>query len=375
MFGFCSNHIIDMETPAPATLPMDSTNGPDDLKRFAPARYPLELGERLFEDTSGKDVQLIASDGEEHAHSIVLAVASNVFKAMFASDFIEGRSKKVEILDKTRLQLRFWLRLLYTGQVEENDWIADDNVMRSAYEVLQITNSHDSPLHRPGYLNCPGVYRRAGTYRGRPKFKNVEWPSSLRNYVPREDLGTPNPCYLYFDDSSDPGSPHWRITADDLEQEPRAQDINWVYSQPGQDGCPPLGSWTRPPGDTRWGSPDLEEEQRALLEVWVNPEPEDPPGALLLTALELARKYGVDYMSKGLTNLITARLTTETFEEIFAAAIKIDHGPLRSVCLNFARSHWAIHSRLEMGDFNESAVSFELRQLWPKKENKRRRFL
>ena len=82
----------------------------------------------------------------------------------------------------------------------------------------------------------------------------------------------------------------------------------------------------------------MQEELRAMLTVVVTPAPEDPPVALLLTALELARKYGVDYMSKGLSNLITARLTPETFEDIFAAAIKVDHGPLRSVCLRLLSS-------------------------------------
>lgn len=367
----------------PATPPLDAPGGIDDPRHSAPATYPVELGERLFEDNVGKDVRLVASDGEERAHSLVLAATSAAFQAMFASELAEGRTKTVELPDRTQVELRFWLRLLYTGQVEEQDWINHENEVRSSYRVLL---SYRQGLHETiageqlaqqwqSILRCTGIYRRSGKYRGAPKFKYEQWPPDLlRQGVPSPPSPSPG-LYLFYDDVSEPLAPQWRIAQADLEAEPPPGEVQWVYSHPGLSISPPTGVWTRVPGDARWASPRLEDAQRDKWILDVSAVPEEPPIRLLLSALMLARKYVVEYMQKGLTKLVTDKLGQDTFEEILAAAIRMDHGPLRSSCLVFARSSHDTRARHERGGFQEPTVAFELRQLWPVVEVKRRRFL
>ncbi|CAE7345606.1 Pla2g12a [Symbiodinium sp. CCMP2592] len=41
---------------------------------------------------------------------------------MLSAEMSEGRTKTIELSDVTRADLLFFLRLLYTGQVDEADW-------------------------------------------------------------------------------------------------------------------------------------------------------------------------------------------------------------------------------------------------------------
>eukprot|EP00435_Cladocopium_sp_Y103_P011303 s2180_g2.t4 len=82
----------------------------------------LNFGELLFADEEGKDVKFQTKDGAAMAHSSVLRAVSKPFRQMLSGEMSEGRTKTIELPDSTRADLLFFLRLLYTGQVDEADW-------------------------------------------------------------------------------------------------------------------------------------------------------------------------------------------------------------------------------------------------------------
>jgi len=82
----------------------------------------LELSERLFHDDAFKDVTFKLHDGEERAHRSVMAAASSVFAAMHSGPMREATTGTVELPDVTRSTMRAFLRLLYTGHVDQADW-------------------------------------------------------------------------------------------------------------------------------------------------------------------------------------------------------------------------------------------------------------
>eukprot|EP00434_Breviolum_minutum_P030855 symbB.v1.2.027285.t1/scaffold2791.1/size70196/2 len=82
----------------------------------------LNFGELLFADEEGKDVKFQTKDGAAMAHSAVLRAVSKPFRQMLTGEMSEGRTKTIELPDSTRADLLFFLRLLYTGQVDEADW-------------------------------------------------------------------------------------------------------------------------------------------------------------------------------------------------------------------------------------------------------------
>mmetsp|Transcript_56682 Transcript_56682/g.184471 ORF Transcript_56682/g.184471 Transcript_56682/m.184471 type:complete len:238 (+) Transcript_56682:61-774(+) len=87
----------------------------------------VSIWERLFESDDSKDVTLVGAEGEEvPAHSLVLCAASEVFKKMLGGGMLEETTKRVEVKDYTAQQLRFFLRLVYTGQVSASDVALDE---------------------------------------------------------------------------------------------------------------------------------------------------------------------------------------------------------------------------------------------------------
>lgn len=82
----------------------------------------LEIWERFFNDDEGKDVWLKASDGVVPAHSVFLAQLSEPLKAMLRGPMREAQTKEIEMPDYTSAQLRFIMRLAYTGHTDITDW-------------------------------------------------------------------------------------------------------------------------------------------------------------------------------------------------------------------------------------------------------------
>lgn len=93
----------------------------------------LDLWERYFDDERSKDVRIVAKGGETiRVHGIVLACLSDAFRAMLDTEMVEGRTRTVQLKEFTRVQLQFFFRLAYTGQVDPADWSSSQSSSRSS---------------------------------------------------------------------------------------------------------------------------------------------------------------------------------------------------------------------------------------------------
>jgi len=326
----------------------------------------LNFGEALLADNDGKDVRLQARDGTVAAHAAVLCAVSRPFQQMLTGEMSEGRSKTVNLPDMTRAELMFFLRLLYTGQVDEGDWGGISGAPSYTVEVPADAEPASAAL-----LN--GTYTAAGTFRGAPKFLNH------------------NQVLLYRGNSDEAGGPYWKLSWKEDEEEDEEDDdegpdprlerlwssadvdeeipdhlIGWDFSQKGgTSSAPPVGTWTDDRGVGIWGSPGKKP-------VHITRE-NNPPLGLVLSALGFAKKYLVEYMVSWLMEATWERLNAENFEQILATAVHLDIAPLRMRCLRFAEASNAIRSRYEAGAVAEPSVAFELQAIWPRREQKRRR--
>lgn len=343
----------------------ESSTGPAEGYSSVRTHY-LNFGELLFADEEGKDVKFQTKDGAAMAHSSVLRAVSKPFRQMLSGEMSEGRTKTIELPDSTRADLLFFLRLLYTGQVDEADW---DGLTGTPNFHVQAPN--DAEPASASLLD--GVYLAAGTFRGAPKFLNSNQVLLYRG----NDEDQEGPCWKLSwkedgDDDEDSDEANERLLSEQLwSQEDVTEDvpdhkIGWDFSQKGGTAsAPPTGCWTPEKGVGIWGSPGKNSVMVSKLD--------NPPLQLLLNALGLAKKYIVEYMVRWLMEATTERLNTQTFEQILERAILLDISPLRMRCLRFADSCSAIRSRYEDGSFTEPLVSLELQAIWPHRETKRRR--
>jgi len=336
---------------------------------YSPVRTEyLNFGEALFGDEDGKDVCLQARDGSTAAHSSVLRAVSKPFRQMLGGEMTEGRSKTVDLPDMTKAELVFFLRLLYTGQVDESDWGG-----MSGTPSYTVSVPDDAEPASAVLLN--GTYSAAGTFRGAPKFLNS------------------NQVLLYRGTDEEQGGPYWKLSwkedegddddddDDDDEPDPRLEQlwshaevtedipdhlIGWDFSQRGGTALSPhVGTWTPERGVGIWGSPG----KHPVVVTRVD----NPPLGLLLAALGFAKKYLVEYMVRWLMEATWERLSASSFEQILAMAIHLDISPLRLRCLRFAESSSQVRERYDSGSIREPTVAFELQAIWPRCETKRRR--
>jgi len=84
--------------------------------------FVVEFWEQLFEDETSKDVKLKARDGSVRVHSLILSQMSAAFKAMLNAGMSEERTKTINLDNFSTAQLKFVLRLMYTGQIDSSDW-------------------------------------------------------------------------------------------------------------------------------------------------------------------------------------------------------------------------------------------------------------
>lgn len=87
----------------------------------------LSQWELLYQDQSVKDVEVVLKDSASvMADSLVLKVASPVFRAMLTHELQEKREMKFVIDDYSAAEFRFFLRLLYTGRMDPAEWREDE---------------------------------------------------------------------------------------------------------------------------------------------------------------------------------------------------------------------------------------------------------
>eukprot|EP00440_Ansanella_granifera_P037881 gb/GFBE01041094.1/.p1 GENE.gb/GFBE01041094.1/~~gb/GFBE01041094.1/.p1 ORF type:complete len:254 (+),score=60.72 gb/GFBE01041094.1/:1-762(+) len=88
----------------------------------------VAVWESLLKDDESKDIELIGGDSSVRCHEVVMAAASDVFKQMLGSQMKEAQEKRVQLKCYTGRQLKFIVRLLYTGQVDPADWAPEEEL-------------------------------------------------------------------------------------------------------------------------------------------------------------------------------------------------------------------------------------------------------
>eukprot|EP00929_Paragymnodinium_shiwhaense_P056116 TRINITY_DN28095_c0_g2_i1.p1 TRINITY_DN28095_c0_g2~~TRINITY_DN28095_c0_g2_i1.p1 ORF type:complete len:381 (-),score=56.98 TRINITY_DN28095_c0_g2_i1:252-1394(-) len=96
-------------------------------------RAALRRLNALFMDEESKDVTFKLVDGEERAHKAVLRNMSEVFKGMFSQEMREKQEGVVEVPDVDKTSMRVFLRLLYTGHVDEADFAHQKELASQVY--------------------------------------------------------------------------------------------------------------------------------------------------------------------------------------------------------------------------------------------------
>lgn len=85
-----------------------------------------QLLERLLQDAETKDVEIEMQDGVLQAHACILCAASDAMRGMLRHG-IAAEHKKLSWREHPLEVGRFFLRLLYTGTVAEEEWGERDN--------------------------------------------------------------------------------------------------------------------------------------------------------------------------------------------------------------------------------------------------------
>lgn len=108
----------------PACASVGQTDEVSDVKVRA---CVISNWERLLDDRESADVTFICANGAAVlAHSLILSQASDVFRRMLATPMVEGCTRTIQVHAFTETELRFILRLMYTGQVDETDWASEN---------------------------------------------------------------------------------------------------------------------------------------------------------------------------------------------------------------------------------------------------------
>jgi hypothetical protein len=280
----------------------------------------------------------------------------------------------------SRAELSFFFRLLYTGQVDESDWAE-----LASIPSFNIKVPDDSEPAMPRVLD--GIYKAAGSFRGAPKFLNRDSKvllyrgedaaaqgnhgeaSSIWKLSWWEDIGemseTEKDANNELSDDKQRLESLW--TEASMSENFSDSRIGWDFSQKGGSlSSPPTGAWTHDKGVGIWGSPG----NMPVIVTKIS----DPPLAMLLVALEFAKKYIIEYMVRWLTEAVQTRLEDRTFEQILATAIQLDISPLRLQCIRFAENSAKVRAMYDAGDFAQPHIT-ELQAIWPPPDKKRRRFL
>jgi len=167
-----------------SVVAMSLGHGENALSDSGPLSSPIEPGytrirdgvlqqwTRLYEDQTLKDVEITLCDGERvMADSLMLKTSSPVFRAMLTHDMRERQTMSLQIDDCPARHFRFFLRLLYTGQMNPGDWLADAAERQGPHTGLQNSQATlDSPLHH-------SIFASQG-FKGASKGKGKGWQSS-----------------------------------------------------------------------------------------------------------------------------------------------------------------------------------------------------
>eukprot|EP00929_Paragymnodinium_shiwhaense_P041895 TRINITY_DN21754_c0_g3_i2.p1 TRINITY_DN21754_c0_g3~~TRINITY_DN21754_c0_g3_i2.p1 ORF type:complete len:394 (+),score=46.87 TRINITY_DN21754_c0_g3_i2:68-1183(+) len=338
----------------------------------------------LFMDDASKDVTFKLADGEERAHRLILQTASEVFRGMFNQDMREKTDGIVELPNVDRIAMRVFLRLIYTGHIDDADWrqlataggcnggflthtgfLVQGSTARSQIDCwkaglilgpardkvdITITTPDDStavymvgvvPKDTPvsaGMHNTTGawLYVHSGTV---SDFHNTRQRPERRSVPPKSKVR------VTYDTSK--ASLRFYINGSFLPPE-----VSFI-PQPGVAYCPAL---TVHDADLQFHVED----------VGSQPCPVD----VLLSVSILAKKYMVKDILSSATQALKSRLEdtktnkcVRTFEKILAHAISGDMGALRQAALRIAEDFEKLRK-----EYNSEAlkpeVMHELEAIW-----------
>lgn len=296
----------------------------------------LNQWKEIYEDQTLKDVEITLCDGEKiMADSLVLKLSSPVFKAMLTHQMLEGQTMTLHIEDCPGAGFRFFLRLLYTGQMEPNEW---PNEEATEQHEPQSTNRHQ-PQPRPQGLfetapqgafgisiGSAGVVRHGGLFGPTPP---------LPQELPRE-MQTPQ------------GPPQGNAGL--FGPTPPLPQVPPDYPQDLTQGA--------------WGAFGPAPPLPAAVVGPSGNSPPVPPIDILLAAAALAKKYQVDWLLAVLVDVLKRRITEQSFERILAASMRLDLAPVRLCTLDFAKANAVVRSRYDASDFLPE-VMFELQAVFP----------
>eukprot|EP00928_Gymnodinium_smaydae_P064274 TRINITY_DN4765_c1_g1_i2.p1 TRINITY_DN4765_c1_g1~~TRINITY_DN4765_c1_g1_i2.p1 ORF type:complete len:438 (-),score=88.96 TRINITY_DN4765_c1_g1_i2:44-1255(-) len=367
---------------------------------------------RLYDDQSLKDVEIVLmQDGEKlMADSLILRLASPVFEAMLTHDFVERRTMTLQIDDCSGSEFRFFLRLLYTGQMDPTDWPLDP--------------ADEQGVQAPPRQPAP-VFQQQQQLPQQQAPSTLQPPQSPQQQQPQQPQPSPlppppQPQPPLLDAARGPGacggggsasagsavaSASSAATAggsagavggamslgDRLPQPPQPPQP----SGPGELASPGFmpgfhrvdvqlatanGPGGHQPGAQAMGRALLFSHQPRHPSFQQGPgcgfpssmQPSfqalspvaQPPLMLLLAATRLAKKYQVEWLLFVLVDVVNQRISDLTFERILLDAMRTDLAPIRLCALQFAKKSKGIRERYQASDFPPE-VMFEMQAIFP----------
>lgn len=272
----------------------------------------LQQWKKIYEDQALKDVEITLCDGEKvMADSLILRQSSAVFNAMLTHNMLERQTMSLHLDDCPSAGFRFFLRLLYTGQMDPSEWPSED---LEQHELQPEPVPHPSP-------HPPPLPEHDATPQGPPL--TLTSPNS-------EDSALDRP-------QSIPGT-------------------LFVEAQ-GVFGAPPVAV-----GDV--AGPKASFVTRSPTVPPAAPKKPQPPLDILLTAAALSKKYQVEWLLSVLVDAVKKRISEDTFECILTAAMRMDLSPVRLCALEFAKGNTNLRNRYEAGDFHPDII-FEMQAVFP----------
>eukprot|EP00931_Biecheleriopsis_adriatica_P006637 TRINITY_DN108010_c0_g1_i1.p1 TRINITY_DN108010_c0_g1~~TRINITY_DN108010_c0_g1_i1.p1 ORF type:complete len:323 (+),score=34.43 TRINITY_DN108010_c0_g1_i1:66-1034(+) len=319
------------------------------------AECALRLNERLFDDDATKDVEIEVSDGVLKAHSVILIAASDAFRGMLSNGVAAtANPKRLSWKEQSKVAGQFFLRLLYTGTVEESEWGGDTCV--DVPDIIKIVWQQDE--------GTPDVGRNAGVYQIVPDIKWCGMPvwkcDSTDNYL----HFTKNRLWVVAPFHQSPVRGAMSPAVED------GSGANLATFEQDEEGKMPhqISAWNHVRNGT-WNKVTcptfkVSVQQRSI------------PIQLLLESLQLAKMYEVRSLVDPLLSTVQKRLLKITFNTISQNAIKADIQLLRMRCLKFAEDDGNGVRELFESHKLSPEVEAELAGMWPiRTPEKRRRML
>ncbi|CAE8690485.1 unnamed protein product [Polarella glacialis] len=251
------------------------------------------------------------SDGLLRAHSCILMAGSDAIRGMLRNGIAATSSQKRLSWKEHPLSVgRFFLRLLYSGTVDESEWGECDQEARSCREV-PLTIEVKSPN---GQKFCTGLYELVEGSRpnGKPLWKKSGQPERWLY------------CYRGV----------WNVCGKDICDENFETDAGYIFSAHKDDVASPdlVSCWRR------FDDHSLDTHM-VDNEIFVGETEPQVPLRLLLGSLVIAKVYFFPCLVSVLVQTMKSRLSCQTFDMICGTAVKADVTSLRFHCVQYAKEN------------------------------------